>query len=36
MTTRSVCLTPPVAMGNRTLTLSGDDFSGKNEQILVR
>jgi hypothetical protein len=34
--TRSVCLTPPMAMGNRTLKLSGDNFSDENEQISVR
>jgi hypothetical protein len=36
MTTRSVYLTPPMAMGNRALTLSGDDIFGENEQISVR
>jgi hypothetical protein len=36
MMTRSIYLTPPMAMGNRTLTLSGADISGENEQISVR
>jgi hypothetical protein len=35
-TNRSICLTPPMAMGNRTMQLSGDDFTGEYEQKSVR